>query len=120
MEGCVFEEGDLDAEGDDLGEIGGAGEVLAAGAEVGESQVAGAGEFKAGGEDRGIEVNDAAELDLEEELHGVWRDGLAVQDPSAALGKGRPERWEKALTLLVAEALDIERLHELVGLGDEG
>jgi hypothetical protein len=120
VESRVFEEGDLDAEGNDLPEIGGGGDVLAAGAEVGEPQVAGAGKFKTRGKNRGVEVNDGAELDLESELHGVGGDGLAVQDPSATVGKGRGESWEQPLTLLVAEALDIERLHGLVGLRDEG
>jgi hypothetical protein len=43
----VFEKADLNAEGDDLSEVGGSGEVFAADAEMGEAEVSGAGELKA-------------------------------------------------------------------------
>ena len=111
MEGGVFEEADLDTDGDDLAEVGGGGEVFAAGAEVGEAKMAGAGEFEAGGEDGGVEIDDRAELDLEAELHGGGGEGLAVEDPAATVGEGGGEGGEKAVALFVAEALDVERLH---------
>ena len=49
-------------------------DVLAAGAEVGESEMTGTGEFKARGDDRSVEVDDGAELDLDPELHGGGRE----------------------------------------------
>src|ERR1700730_6912380 len=91
LEGCVFEEADLDADGDELTEVGGGGEVFAAGAEVGEAEGSGAGEFEAGGDDGGVKIDDRAELDLEAELHGGGGEGLAVEDPAAAFGEGGGE-----------------------------
>jgi hypothetical protein len=88
LEGGVFEETDLDADGDDLAEVGGGGEVFAAGAEMGEAEVSGAGEFEAGGDDGGVEVDNGAELDLNAELHGGGGEGLAVEDPAAAVCEG--------------------------------
>jgi hypothetical protein len=110
MQGDVFEEVDLDTNGDDLAEFGG-GEVFAAGAEVGEAQVAGTGEFETAGDERGVEVEGGAELDFDAELHGAGRKGLAAQDPAAAVGKGRGEGGEEIAALFVAEALNIERMH---------
>jgi hypothetical protein len=43
VEGGVFEEADLEANSDDLTEVGGGGEVFATSAEMGESEMAGAG-----------------------------------------------------------------------------
>jgi hypothetical protein len=88
LEGCVFEEADLDADGDDLAEIGGGGEVFTAGAEMREAQVSGAGELEAGGDDGGVEIDDRPELDLDAELHGGGGESLAVEDPAAAVCKG--------------------------------
>ena len=73
MEGEIFEEADLESDGDDLAEVRSGGEVLAAGAEVGEAEMTGAGELKARGDDGGVEVEDGAELNLETELHGAGR-----------------------------------------------
>ena len=39
LEGCVFEKADLDADGDELAEVGGGGEILAADAEMGEAEM---------------------------------------------------------------------------------
>lgn len=47
VEGSVFEEADLEANGDDLAEVGGGGQVFAAGAEMREAEVTGTGEFQA-------------------------------------------------------------------------
>ena len=68
MEGEVVEEGKFEADGDDLAEVGGEGQVLAAGAEFGEGVVAGAVEFDAGADDGRVEVEDGADLDLDPEL----------------------------------------------------
>lgn len=114
MEGEVFEEADFEADGNDLAEVGGSGTVLAAGAEVGEAEVAGAGELETGGDDGGVEVEGGAELDLEAELHGAGREGFAVEHPSATVGKSRGEGGEETVSLFVAEALNIERLHCVV------
>ena len=116
LEGGVFEEADLDADGDDLAEVGGSGEIFAAGAEVGEAEVSGAGEFEAGGDDGGVEIDDCAELDFDAELHGGGGEGLAVGDPAAAVSKGGGEDGKEAVTLFIAEALDVEQLHGYKGL----
>jgi hypothetical protein len=110
-EDCVFEEADLDANRDELAKAGGGGEVFAAGAQMGEAEVSGAGEFEAGGDYRGVKIDDGAELDFYAELHGGGREGLAVEDPAATIGEGRGEDGKEAVALFVAEALDIERLH---------
>ena len=116
LEGRVFEEADLDADGYDLAEVGGDREVFAAGAEMGEAEVAGAGEFEAGGDDGGVEIDDPAELDLDAELHGGGGKGLAIEDPAAAVGEGGGEGGKEAVALFIAEALDVERLHGYMGL----
>lgn len=111
MKGDVFKEVDLDADGDDLAEVGGAAEVLAAGAEFGEGEVSGASEFEAGGDDGRVEIDDSAELDLDAELHASGREGAALQDPAATIRESGGEGGEEATALFVAEALDVERLH---------
>jgi hypothetical protein len=111
VEGEVFEEANLEADGDDLAEAGVGGAVLAAGAEVGEAEVTGTGEFETRGDDGGVEVEDGAELDLEAELHGAGREGFAVEHPAATVGKPRGERGEETVSIFVAEALNIEKLH---------
>ena len=100
----VFEEADLDAEGDDLAEFGGA-EVFAAGAEVGEGEMGSAGEFDSSGEDGGVEVEDGEELDFEAELDGGGGEGAAFKDPAAAVGERGREQGEDGGAFLVAEAL---------------
>ena len=111
MEGEVFEEADLEPDGDDLAEVGGGRAVLAAGAEVGEAEMAGAGELQARGNDGGVEVEDGAELDLQAKLHGAGREGFTVEHPSPTVGETRGESGEKTVSLFVAESLNIERLH---------
>jgi hypothetical protein len=111
LEGGVFEEAYLKADADDLAKVSRGGEVFAAGAEMGEAEMAGAGEFEAGGEDGGVKIDDGAELDLEAELHCGGREGLAVEYPAAAVGEGGGESGQEAVALFVAEALDVERLH---------
>jgi len=116
LEGCVFEEADLDADGDELAEVGSGGEVFAACAQVREAEVSGAGEFEARADDGGVEIDDRTELDLDTKLHAGGGEGLAIEDPAAAVGKGGGEGGKEAVTLFVAEALDVERLHKNKGL----
>lgn len=111
MEGEVFEKADLEADGDDLAEVSGRGAILARGAEVGEAEVAGAGEFEARGDYGGVKVEDGAELNLETELHGAGGECFAVEHPAATVGKPRGEDGEETVSFFVAEALNIERLH---------
>ena len=47
MKGGVFEEADFDANGDDLAQISWGKEIFAAGAEMGEAEMAPASEFEA-------------------------------------------------------------------------
>src|SRR6266849_1370512 len=82
LERRIFEEADLDADGDELAEVGGGGEVFAAGAEMGEAEVAGAGEFEAGADDGGVKIDDRAELNLDAELHGGRGESLVVENPA--------------------------------------
>jgi hypothetical protein len=112
VEGGVFEEADLEADGDNLAEVGGGGQVFATGAEMGETEVAGAGELETSCEDGGVEIDDGAELDLEAELQGGGREGFAVENPAAAVSEGGGEGGKEAVPFFVAEALDVERLHE--------
>ncbi len=111
MEGLLLEEGDLDADGDDLAGVGGAEEVLAAGAEVGECKVVRAGELEAGGDEAGIEVEDKTELDLEVDLEAGGRDTMAVVNPATAIDEDAGEQRKEGVALLVAVALDVESLH---------
>ena len=108
MEGGIFEEADLNAYGDDLAEIGGGGEVLATGGEMGEAEVAGASELKARREDGGVEIDDGTELDLNTKLHGGGGEGFAVEDPATAVGEGGREGGEETVAFFVAETQDVE------------
>lgn len=47
VEGGVLDEADLEANGNNLAEVGGGGEVFSACTEVGEAEMASAGEFEA-------------------------------------------------------------------------
>jgi hypothetical protein len=111
MEGVLFEEVDFETNGDDLAEIGGVGEVFAAGTEMGEGEMAGAGEFEARGEDGAVEVDNGTDLDLDAKLHGGGREGLSVNDPSTTFGEGGGQGGKEAVTFFIAKALDFERLH---------
>ncbi len=71
----------------------------------------GAGEFDAGGEDGGVEVEDGAELDLDAELDGGGGEGLAVEDPASAVGEGVGEERQDGGALFVAEGLEVDGLH---------
>jgi hypothetical protein len=114
-QGRIFQEADLDAYGDDLAEIGRGGEIFAAGAKVRQAEVSGAGEMQAGGDDGGVEIDDGAELDFDMEHDGGWRESLAVEDPSAAVGEGGGKDGHEAVALFVTEPLDVERLHGEIG-----
>ena len=111
VEGRVFEEADFETNGDDLTEVAEGGEVLAAGTEVRESEMADAGELESGGEDGGVEIDDGAELDLDAKLHGGGGESFAVEYPAATVGEGRSKGGKKTVTLFVAKTLDVERLH---------
>ena len=108
MEGEVLKEGQLDADGEDLGDI--VGEVLAAGAEVGELLVAVAGELDAGGDEGGVELEDEAELDFEANLKRGGRKGLAVEDPGSAEGDGGGQGGKEAVALFVGKSLEFNGL----------
>lgn len=88
MEGDVFEEADFEADRDDLPQIGDAGEVLAAGAEVGKGKMAGPGELQPAGDERGIEVESSPKLNFKTELQGGGGESLAVEDPASTVGEG--------------------------------
>jgi hypothetical protein len=111
VEGYVFEEADFYLEGYDLAEVGGGAEVASTGAELGEAKVAGAGDFEAGGDEAGIEIDDGAELDLDAEGRHGGRDGFSFDDPAAAFDEDTGEVDENCLAVIVGEAFDIERLH---------
>ena len=64
MEGDVLEETNLKTNGHDLAEVGRSCEVLAACAQVSQTEVAGSGKFETCGDDGRIKVEDGAELNL--------------------------------------------------------
>ena len=103
----VFEKADFEADGDDLAEVCGGVEVFAAIAEIREGEVGRASELKARGDERGVEINNCAELDLQAELYGGGGEGLAVKHPAAAVGKGGGQGGKEAMALFVTEALDV-------------
>lgn len=109
MEGEVFEEGEFDADAEDLGAVG--GEMLAAGAEVGELVVAVAGEFDAGGDQGGVKLQDEAELDFQADLERSGGERLAIEDPGAAERDGGGQRGKEAVALFVGESLEFNELH---------
>lgn len=111
VEGDIFEEAEFKAQGKDLVWLRRAGEVVAAGAEVGERGMGGAGEFEPGGDERGVEFDDGAQLDFEAELHAGGREGFALEDPAPGVGKGRGEEREEPLPILIAVSLELECLH---------
>jgi hypothetical protein len=126
MEGYVFEEVEFEADGEqaagqrkcDVLAGGsrarpGTEKLLARGAERGEGVVGGAGEFEAAGDERGVELDDALELDFDPELDGCRRQGLAFEHPSAALGEGGGEGGQKPLAVLVAVAPEV-RVRNLI------
>lgn len=114
VEGDVFKEANFDADGDDLSELRGACEVFTASAELREREVSGAGEFQTRGDDGGVEFECSANLDFNAELHGGGGERATVKDPAATVCEGSGKYRQDPGALLVAKALDIERLH--VGL----
>jgi len=74
----VFEETDLDTNGDDLTKVRWCGGIFAARAEMTETKMAGSGELQAGGQNRSVEINDRAELNLDTKLHGGGGECSAV------------------------------------------
>lgn len=111
MQRYIFEEADLKANRDHLSQVGGGGEVFAAGAQVGEREVAGPRQFEAGGYDGGVQIDDGAKLDLQPNLHHAGRKGLAAEQPTSTISQRRGEGGQQTLPLFVAEALDIKELH---------
>lgn len=105
VEGYVVQEAELKAEADDAVGLGGAHDVLAAGAEVGEGGVGGAGELDAGFDESGVKVCDAAKLDFEAELDGAGGGGGALKHPAAGVGEGLSEGRDEALAVFVAVSL---------------
>ena len=70
--------------------------------------MAGAGEFDAGCDDGGVEVEDRAQLNLDAELHVGGREGFALENPSSAVAEGRSKDGEQAVALFIGEGLDVE------------
>lgn len=110
VEGHILQKTDFEADGYDLAEIG-AREIFAAGTEIREAEMAGAGEFQTGGDDRGVEIEGRTKLDLYAKLDCAGRKSLAVEDPAATVGKGRGEGRKETAAFFITEALDVERLH---------
>ncbi len=110
VQGEVVEEVDFEADGDDLAKLAGDTEMFAAVAEFGKRFVRGSGEFDAGGEDGGIEVDDGAQLDLDAELGVAGRQRIAFEDPAAAVAEGAGEAGKDAVAVFVGKCLDCEGL----------
>ena len=111
MQGDVVEEGEFEADGDDLAELSDVADALAAGAEAGEGLVAGAGELDAVGGECSVEIERGTELDLDAELELSRGEGAAVEDPAAAVVERGGEGGQKVVPFLVGEGLDVEREH---------
>ena len=125
MEGDIFEEGYFETEREDLAQVDGAAAVTAAGAEAGEGVVGDGGEFDAGGDEGGVELDHGAELELEAELDGGGGGSFALEDPAAAVGEGGGEVRQEGGAFGVAIALELEEAELGVlqlgqGCGDEG
>jgi hypothetical protein len=111
VEGYIFEKADFEANGHNLAQIGGGGEVFSAGTEIGEREMPGPRQLKAGGYDGCIEVKNGAKLNFEAKLNGVRRERLAAEYPASTIGQRRGKVWQQAVAFFVAEALDIKGLH---------
>jgi len=112
--GNLVEEADLKLHLQDLMEFRFLG-VTAAGAEASQGAVAGAGHLHTDGEQGSVEIEDAAEFDLQLEAESDLRDIAAVQHPAAATHDGVHRRRQQVFPFAVAvglDCLDILYLHE--------
>lgn len=87
-------------------------------AEAGEVEVAGAGEFEAGGDEGGVQLDDGGELQFEAELKLGEREGAAVEEPAAAERHGFRDGGEQGAALVVAEGDEVEVHRRGWRLGD--
>jgi len=111
VQGYVFEEADLQPDGDDLAEVCRDPGIFSARAQIGQGEVAGTGQFQTRRHNGGIKIKDGAKLDLNPEFYGAGRERLSVDNPASAVGKRSCEMGKNALTFFVAEALDVQGLH---------
>ena len=108
VEGDVFEKGEFEPEREDLAQVDGVAAVTAAGAKAGQGIVGDRGEFDAGGDERGVELDDGAELQLEAKFHRGRGRGFALEHPAAAVGKGGRKGGQQRGAFGVAVALELE------------
>ncbi len=107
----VLEKSNLDAKSDSVAQVSAGAQMPAAGAEFGQTEVPGPSQFEACGNKRRIKVDDRVHLDLDVERGHGRRVSLSVDNPSAAIGEDMSEPGEMTLTVVIREALDIERAH---------
>jgi hypothetical protein len=114
VEAYIFEKADFETNRHDLAEVGRGSQILSAGTEISEREVPGPRQLEARRNNRGVKIHDGAELNLESELHRARRERFAAQNPASAVRQGRGKIWQESVALLVAETLDIEKLHSVV------
>src|SRR5450755_3472282 len=101
MQGHVFEKAEFEADADYLHGVVRAADVVARSAEAGQRVVGTTGEFDAGLDEGGVELDDGLELNFEAELHTGRGRGLALEHPASALREGRGEGGQETLTVLI-------------------
>ena len=75
----------------------------------------GASQFKPRRDERCVEVKNGINLNLEAEGRHARRERSTLNDPAAAVGKDMRKPGQMTLTIVVGEALDVERVHDNVG-----
>ena len=107
----VVEEVDFEADGNGLAEVGGQPLVYLPGAKFGEGFVAREGWFDPDADDRGVEVKDGAQPNLDAKRDVGLGKRFALEDPATAVAAGCGEAGEEAVALFITESLDVERFH---------
>jgi hypothetical protein len=89
-----------------------------AGTEFSQAEVPGTSQFKPRRDQRGVELKDGINLDLDAEGGHTGRERSTLDDPPTAVGEDMHKPGQMTLTIVVREALDVERVH--VGIGRPG
>jgi hypothetical protein len=107
----VFEKGNLDTKGNNLTQVGAAAEMATAGTEFSQAEVSGASQFKPRRDERRVEVKDGINLNLDTKGGHAGRERSTLDDPAAAVREDMRKPGQITLTIVVGEALDVERVH---------
>lgn len=115
MQCDVFEKSNLDTKRDNLAQVSATAEVATAGTEFSQAEVPGASQFQPRRDKRGIEVKNGINLNLDTEGGHTRRERSTLDDPAAAVGEDMRKPGQMTLTIVVSEALDVERVHGGIG-----